>query len=399
MAHILLLSGLLTAQALTLPQALAASEQAPAVTAQTQAVADRDALARETSGFVYNPVLQVQPGIRDPHASGPLLPEIYVTATQRFSAAGHGAARRDALDSELVHDQALLTSIRRRARIATARAWFTRWATQSAHEIAKGDMALLDEWARATTATFVAGEATQVDVNVVRGFRAEVALYALSIEGEMFDAGLELTRVIGGPAAQPTPTEGELPELALPPATQLDVTAVADAPEVLAARADHAAQATRLRETRAAHGTTFGLGAQAFREGGGDVAVLAMLEVDLPLFNGGQRERATAASDLARASGQAEQAQTDARIERARLLHELRHMQGVAELLLEQEAANEAVTAGQYQRWLAREATTQDLVVARRGTLQTKLARVRAQANLALARFLVAEVFGTEGGR
>lgn len=135
----------------------------------------------------------------------------------------------------------------------------------------------------------------------------------------------------------------------------------------------------------------------AFREGGGDVAVLATLDVDLPLFEAGERERATVAAEVALADGRAEQALVDARTQHAAVVHELEHAQQVVAVTEGQLlVAALALADAQHQRWLAREATAQEWIQARRAVLQAKVTTLQAQTAFALARFLVGERFGKQ---
>lgn len=397
MPHVLLLGSLLTAQALTFAQALATADSVPALDAARQAEQARASLAAEVSSLTYNPTLQIQPGLRDPNAGGGLLPEIYVSASQRFNAQGLGNARRRSLARQHAHDVAVIETTRRVARREVAEAWVARWLGQAGHAAALAEIALIDQLVVGLEASLAAGEATLVDVAAARAFRAEIALHSLDLEGQTFDAGVALTRALGRDDPAPTAAEGDLPSPAPLDLGQLTQRRNPSAmPEVVAARAQHQVQQARLTETAAARGTTYALGAMAFREGGGDVAALVTLDVDLPLFERGERERAEVAADVALAEGRTREAVVAAQARWASALHEVEHTAQVLRITEgEFLVAAESLADAQHKRWLAREATVQEWLIAQRALVHARFSVLQAHARQALALFLVTEQFET----
>jgi len=400
MPHVLLLGSLLTAQALTFAQALATADSVPALDAARRAERARASLAAEVSSLTYNPTLQVQSGLRDPSAGSGLLPEIYVSASQRFNAEGLSSARRSSLARQHAHDEAVIETTRRVARREVAEAWVARWLGQSGYATALAEIALIDQLVLGIEASLAAGEATLVDVAAARAFRAEIALHSLDLEGQTFDAGVALTRALGRDDPTPTAAEGDLPTSpALDPRRLAERHNLSAVPEVVAARAQQQVQQARLAETAAARGATYAVGAMAFREGGGDMAVLATLDVDLPFFERGERERAEVVADVALAEGRARETAVAAQAQWATALHEVEHTAQVlrvteGDLLV----AAESLADAQHKRWLAREATVQDWLIAQRALIHARLAVLQARARHGLALFLVTEQNETSEG-
>lgn len=394
------LAAWLIGQAVSFEDALSQARALPAVRADERAQDARAKLAGETSRLLENPLLQVQPGGR--HMSkGGAGAEVYVAINQRFSLTGAGAKRRAALARETAHDAALVGVSLRQARRRIAEAWLDRWMADQARDVSQREVVLADELLSLMNTTFQAGEATLVDVSAARTWRAEALLSELNMEGLSFEAGVALARALGAQDGEPRGTSSELPTIDLPEERLLHANAarVDDTVPVIAARAEQAREQAHLAEIKAAKGPSFGLGAMAWREGGGDVAAIGMLEVQLPLFDHGERERATQAAVAERARGQAQDAVLEQRSERVRLLHDLQHTRAVAEALDQQLlAAATALADAQHKRFQAREATAQDWVIARRRVLSASIELIKARAAVVLTRFLVAESFasGTE---
>lgn len=385
----------LVSQALPFAEALRLAQALPTVEADTRAQVARAQLAEDTSSLLENPLLQVQPGGRR-IANGGASPEVYVTVNQRISLTSAGSKRRRALAREVDHDAALARLGLRDARRRIAQAWLSRWMAERGREASRSEVALADELVRMLGSTFQAGEATLVDVAAARAWSAEALLSELNMEGQAFEAGVALARAVGAEDGEPRATSSELPIIDLPEQAQLRVHA-RDVDDTVQVREAHAAQQSelaRLSEIEAVKGPSFGVGAMAWREGTGDLAAVATLEVQVPLFDRGERERAVQAANTERARGRVQDSVLEQRAERVRLLHDLQHTAAVVHALETQllRAANE-LAAAQHKRFQAREATAQDWVIARRAVLSANIALIRARAAHVLARFLVAESF------
>jgi outer membrane protein TolC len=394
-----LLAGFLIGQALPFDEALGLARALPLVEAEQRAKSARAELAEDSSLLLENPLLQLQPGARRA-ANGGTAPEVYLAINQRIPLTSAGSKRRRTLAREVDHDAALAGVSLRDARRRIAEAWLSRWLTDQAREVSRREVALADELVRLLTSTLQAGEATLVDVATARAWRAEAQLSELAMEGQSFETGVLLARAVGAEDGEPRTTSGDLPAIALPDHALLRSHApkVDETVQVREAHAAHESEVARLSEIEAVKGPSFGIGAMAWREGTGDLAAVATLEVQVPLFERGERERAVQAASAERARGREQDSILEQRAERVRLLHDLQHTDAVV-LALQTgllRAANQLADA-QHRRFQAREATAQDWVIARRAVLSADIALIKARAAQVLARFLVAESFDARG--
>jgi outer membrane protein TolC len=389
----LLFSALVSAEPLAFEAALALAERVPEVEADVRAGEARDELADEVHRVTYNPLVQVQPGVRR-MASGGRAGEVYVNVYQRFSLTGAGRERQAAVRSEQRHDHALIGLGKELARRRIAQAWLMRWAAQSALAEAEAEVRIAEELSARTARTFAAGESTRVDVAAIQSWAAEAALFALTGEGEAFDTGVVLAQALGSPEAGSLAVRAEAPAIDLPSHEWLDrlIAAAPRAPEVVAANAGAGSEAARLREVHATKGANFALGGMGWREGSGDVAGVGTLELEIPVFERGQRERAAQAANSARAAGHARVVEVAEAARRIRLVHELEHSQAVVDVLdARLVRAAEDLAIGQEKRFMAREATALEWVLARQKLLRARIDLVRARAAHLYARFLVSE--------
>lgn len=379
------------AQALSFEQTLSLAEAAPSLSAASTAIERRRALAEVIPWLTSNPSVLVQPGGRRQNL-GAIGPELYVGITQELSLAGAGVARRAAALAEVGADQEERAVLRRGLLIASAQAWLSLWAAQVALEAARDELTLTKDWQARVAKGALAGGFTRVDVAVANAYHAEAHLSALSLEGEAFVRGVMLNRVVGRDADGPAVATTALPVVTIDSASVGRVVAAADAsPPLRAARANVEVERLKEREAEASRGTSLQVGALAWREGGGDLAAVASLQLTLPAFERAQRERSVAMAALSRAEGRALTALADERAERVDALHELEHsletLRVVEDELLP--ASREALE-GMQRRFDTGEATAQELVLTRRAMMSTKARHARAQADVIFARFHLA---------
>ncbi|MDB4984850.1 MAG: outer membrane protein-like protein [Myxococcaceae bacterium] len=389
-----LLGGLVAViEALTFTQALEQSARAPLLEAAIAVEATRRDHAERVSSMTHNPIFGVQPGGRAlAHGGGGA--EVYVSLSQRVNLAGLSGRRKEALARELEHDQAAVQAVRASVRRAVAEQWLARWVAQEALAVAERERDLAADLAARLGTLLGVGEATVIEQGVARTWVAEAQLSALALEDDGLTAGVRLAQMMGQPATAPLDVARELPQIALGDEARLQELPrdVRDAPAVKSASSLRAADSSRLAELAAARGATMALGVLGWREGGGDLAAVGTLEVDLPVFERGERERASAAAELERARGSERDSVLIAQAERSLWLHELEHSHRVLDVVQDQLLpAARSVADGQYKRLQAREASAQDWVLARRAVLKGELDAIRARAAHALARFLVAE--------
>jgi outer membrane protein TolC len=335
----------------------------------------------------------VQPGERA-FAKGGSGFEVYLSLSQRVNLAGLSKRRRESLERELAHDAAARATLRVAVRRGIAELWLARWSAQAALAVAARERALADELAARVETMLAAGEGTVLEQSAARTWGAEAEISALFFEGEALTAGTTLARAMGQAPTAPLAVSDALPQIELGEESSLRalLVDVSSAPAVVSAASQRQVDSSRLAETAAARGATMALGALGWREGGGDLALVGTLEVDVPVFERGERERATVAAELARSRGTELDSMLAAQAERVLWLHDVEHSREVLAVVVDKLLpAAHAVADAQYRRMQAREATAQEWVLARRAVLKSELDAIRARATHALARFLVAE--------
>ncbi|MCU0697531.1 MAG: TolC family protein [Myxococcaceae bacterium] len=389
------LVGVVAAQALSFDEALALAEKSPTLEGQQRAVERQAALAEAVPLLVANPAVFVQPGVRR-LGTGAVGPEAYVGVTQDVSLSGAGSSRRASARREVESAIAERRLARRQLRLEVAARWLSLWSAQALLESAREEARLAQDWAAKVERAAATGGFTRVDVAVARAWQAEAVLTALSLEGTVFQRGIALNRVLSLARTTPARASPALPALGgegdKRPRLSDDVTR---SPLVEAADAASDAQRLRTEELLAGRGTTLQVGAMGWREGTGDLAAVATLQLTLPLFERAQRERAVAEASLARAEAAADLARSAELADRVDAHHELEH---TAEVLAVVEGqllpATLDATSGLERRFDAGEADAQDLVVARRVLVATRARVVSARAEVVLARFRWSELTG-----
>ncbi len=394
----LLFAAVLAAEPLSFAEALVIAEEVPLAVALEDAQARRAGLRDDLSRMPFNPVLQLQPGYRHLKA-GRSGPEVYASVMQRVSVSGLGKKRARALEAELSHDEALRALARRLTRQHVASAWLAQWSAQALQALAEsereGAVRLVRDFERALSA----GEATRVDLEQARAFAATAELYVLNAEGRVFEAGIALTRSIGLTADGPKVVAAELPVIDVDH-LQPDLTEHAvRSPEALEAASRERVEAHKLEEITAAHRPGMAVGATAWREGSGDVAALLTWEIEIGVFDRGERERADQAAQVALAKGQSAQAVVDAHAARVLALHEVEHTAAVLRATEQGSvSAAQALVDVQRARLDAGEGSADEWVRARRALLEAQASAIEARAAHALARFALSELFSAGDG-
>lgn len=389
----LLFGVLALAEALTFQGALQMVERAPARATAVAVAEARAAGVPDVPRLTENPIFQAQPGVRS-HARGEYRPEVYLQVTQPFLTSKLGAKRRAALASEQGVDEAYTGGLTRQLRHAVAAAWLTRWAAQQAVLFAADERTVATDFRVRLARGAALGEVTAVDMAAANTWLAEARLSELTAEGDATSAGFALSRLLGQ-RGQETAAEGEVPQLELATDLQARIPEVDAMPEVIAARAAVHAAAARVTELDASKRTRVAVGALGWREGGGDLAAVATLEVSPAWIERGQRDTASARAELVRAEGREHELRNAAENDRAVLLHELEHSGRVLEVARDEVLASaEILAAAQAARVAELEGTAQDLVIARRALFRARIDAARALSAHVLARFAVLEAFG-----
>ena len=279
-----------------------------------------------------------------------------------------------------------------RQRQAAAKAWLAVWAAHEALHEAEHEVTVMSDFLTKIEHGAQVGTHTQVDVAEARAYLSEARLQALTIEGEAFDQGVELGRVLGIPTATPLLASGDplqppLPELG-PQTRQLLLNRTETLPEVAWRQQQAQAELLRAAETQAQHGTQLQLGAQWTREPNVPYAILGTAQLQLPVFNRGERDRGEQLATAARLRGLAQDAAVTARTELVMTLHEVEHSH---ELWLQ--LHNHTVPASETNLRLRErllqvgEGTVLETLLARRAVAAAKGRAARAWATLSLARY------------
>ena len=390
-----LLGLMLVTHPLAFSDALARAERAPAVQASREVSAERARYGKELSRLTANPVLSVQPGVRDMNTGGTGA-EVYLGLSQRFNLGGLAGKRRDTVALEMAEDEASTRATRLTVRRTVAEAWLACWQAQEELRAAEQEGALARQLVAQLATLVQAGEATHVELEQARAWQAEAHVVELSARGRGFEAGMALSRALGSEQPQPEAVSDDLPSIDLP-----DLAVLAQRRDVLEgvaavelARTTAQAERARLEEVHAARAPTMAVGAMGWREGGGDLAAVATLEVELPAFEHGERERSVQAAAVARAAHAARATELGARLDRTLALHDVEHTGELLEAI-EHEllVAAEAMAGAEQKRFDAREATARDLVIARRAVLKARLDMLHARVAHVLARFVASELF------
>ena len=375
---------------LTFADAVALADKAP------QVVAARDALARKReqnshiSRLTNNPQLGTQLGYRREGEGGGT--EAQVSLQQAFNLSGYGQAARHSADTEAAALVAEAATVQLRQRQAAAKAWLAVWAAHEALHEAEHEVTVMSDFLTKIEHGAQVGTHTQVDVAEARAYLSEARLQALTIEGEAFDQGVELGRVLGVPTTTPLVASGDplqppLPELG-PQTRQLLLNRTETLPEVAWRQQQAQAELLRAAETRAQYGTNLQLGAQWVREPNVPYAILGTAQLQLPVFNRGERDRGEQLATAARLRGLAQEAAVTARTELVMTLHEVEHSH---ELWLQ--LANHTVPASETTLRLRErllqvgEGTVLETLLARRAVAAAKGRAARAWATLSLSRY------------
>jgi cobalt-zinc-cadmium efflux system outer membrane protein len=173
---------------------------------------------------------------------------------------------------------------------------------------------------------------TRADLAEARAYHAEARAAVLNAEGELFQSALALGREVGSPDAAPLLSEGALPDAPAPATTTRDqyLQQVALLPAVTLKELQSRVAAAREVEEKAARGTLAQFGAALQRDAPNGLVVSGLARLTFPLFERGERERATMRADEVRLEGERQDALLAARFDLAASFHEVDH---TAELL------------------------------------------------------------------
>lgn len=368
-------------RSITFAETLSRCQEAPSVRAVAEALRVKRSLDANLGAMVANPQVTVQAGYRND--TGGQGSDVQVSIQQPLNLAGYAKARRRSaeLESAMLHAEwqaALLHE-----RIGAARLWSELWGAEQAESNASEEVELAKQLLSRTERLFAGGAVTQVDVATAKTYLAEVQTRHLSIEGEVVELGLSLSRWLGHSGALHAVGQPHEPKL-----PTLDDALVNDAlrrlselPEPVRRRLGEQSERARAEETAAERGMQASVGAMVLREPTAPWAAFGTLSLSVPVFERGQRERANLMASAARRKIESEAALSEAQGDFRQLLHDVSHYGELSKLITETLLPSAEREVSLRERLLlAGDGTVLEVLQARRAylTARTQAARVLA---------------------
>ncbi len=319
-------------KSITFDAALGLTDRTPNVIGTAQAAREKSARDRDVSSLPYNPQVSVMPGWRFA-PKDQQQPELVVEIVQPWNLSGQSRARRRtvALEESVLAAEARATALA--SKLGAARAWINVWAAEHVLEETRREEHIAAELERLVDRATSLGAMTRADLAEARAYHAEARAAVLNSEGELFQSGLGLGREVGSLETTPLLAEGALPDAPAPAAATRDryLQQVAQLPAVTLKEFQARALAAREVEEKAARGTIAQFGAVLQRDAPQGLVVSGLARLTFPLFDRGERERATMHADAVRLDGERADALLAVRFDLAASFHEVDH---TAELLV-----------------------------------------------------------------
>lgn len=377
-------------------EAMSLAAQAPSVIAARRAASAQRAMNGSISGL-GNPEIFVAPGIRTTAERGVALE---VSVVQPIPLTGLGSARQAAGEAEAGALDRQADAFALGIRLDAATSFCALWGASRSYEDVTADVELAQELVARLERGAAAGHDTAADVADARIFLAESRLSLVALEGEIHDVGLDLSNRLELAAPGALIASGNLPDPVLPSAEILDeaLASIERIPDVALHSMQAAAARARARELAAESKPRLGVGARFQQDGPTDRAWYAVLSMDLPLFERGQRDRGQAAADTRRLEGEQRTAASQAHAALVGMKHEVEHTAESLEVIETEllPAATEAVRLREIAHSHG-EGTVFDLLNARRTLVRVKAREIRARADAAAARARLALLLDASG--
>ncbi len=371
-------------------EAIGLSVQAPDVRGAEQAVAAKHDMRGRMSTMTSNPQLYLQPGFRA-RPEGNQGIEVQGSVTQSWNLAGLSSARSTTARLEEAELSAQARVLALTQRLDAARAWIDLWSAERVLEVVTREAVLGGEFVRLVEKAVAASAITKADLAEARAYHAETRLSVIGAEGEVFERGLQLARVLAA-NADPLSSTGDLPVAPVPAGTNRKETLqrAAGLPTVqnkaLAAEVERARNA----EEKASRGTSLSLGVYVQRDSPRGFVGYGAVGLTLPLFDRGERERSVTVARAAQLEGQTKREAVNAVADLALGFHEVDHTQEVVDTILGAiiPPLEEAVAA-RMRIFEAGESTMLEVITARRNLVNARGRLERARAQNAWARVKV----------
>lgn len=362
--------------------------EVPSVRALEEAAAEKRALDRGISGL-GNPELSILAGSRfGANSNRGFDGEFSVLQPIPLAPVGEGRREAAGAESRLLEAQAALQVLDNR--LAAAEAFCNLYGAEKALLEADRKVSLSQELLSKMEEGRKAGAFTSLDVATTRAYVARSRLERLDVEGEVFDRGIDLARVLASERGAPLRTDGVLPPISLPRRERWEdfLSSLEYLPARLVQRLDLQTRSAKVRE-REIEGKAFtlGVGGTVLQEGPKDHAVLGTVRLTVPLFERNLRERGSLGAERRIAEGDLAQGGAQARSYLISLFHEVDHAEEIYRVAMDEllPAAEESARLSGIS-FAEGQTTLLELLVARE-TLSDVRAQVhRAEADRALAR-------------
>lgn len=384
-ASLLLVATLASPVAITWDETLARASLPPAARAAADAARAQNELGETISGLP-NPEIAVRPGVR-------YLPEGSVftgeaNVSQGIPLAARGATRREANRSEAaaLDGQARLLSLT--ARSDAAEAFCNLRALEDAVVFARGEEKMAEEFLERVRLGARSGIFTTTELADAEAFAAEATLQRITLEGQAFNLGTDLARLVGYEEPIPLVTSGALPAFPTPSEDQkrMLLASAEKLPSVVVEDLQVRALRAREEEVRIDALPTLSVGAAAIRDNPDDKAWFATFSMDLPFFDRAQRDRAALRGEARAQEGERAQALLKARRLIADALFQLEHTGRLLEVIDSRllPSAREVTRLVELSH-RSGETTVIDVLRARRALLQVEARQRQAAADHVLA--------------
>jgi outer membrane protein, heavy metal efflux system len=318
-------------QSITFDAALGLADRTPNVVGTAQAAREKAAQDGTISAVPYNPQVSAMPGWRFAPRDERQM-ELVVEVVQPWNLSGQSGARRRtaALEERVLAAEARAVALT--SRLAAARAWIDVWAAEHVLDETRHEERIAAELERLVDRATSLGAMTRADLAEARAYHAEARAAVLNAEGELFQGGLGLGREVGASDAVPLLAAGALPEAPATATAARDqvMQQIALLPAVTLKELQARATTARELEEKAARGTLAQLGAVYQRDAPHGLVISGLARLTVPIFDRGERERATMRADAVRLEGERQDALLAARFDLAASFHEVDH---TAELL------------------------------------------------------------------
>jgi len=371
-------------------EALGLSVEAPDVRGAERAIKEKHDMRGRMSTMTSNPQLYLQPGYRVAPTPNQGV-EVQASVMQSWNLAGLSSARATTARLEESALSAQARALALTQRLDAARAWIDLWCAERVLEVVTREAALGGEFVRLVEKAATASAATKADVAEARAYQAETRLGVIGAEGEVYERGLLLARVLAT-SAEPLASTGDLPAAPTPVGTNRKelLQRAAQLPAVQSRALEVEVERARNAEEKAARGTSLSLGVYVQRDSPGGFVGYGAVGLTLPLFDHGERERSVTVARAAQLEGETKREAANAVADLALGLHEIDHTQELVDTISGAIVpALEEALASRLRIFEAGEATMLEVITARRNLVNARGRLERARAQNAWARVKV----------